>query len=339
MKDSKVYIIAEVAQAHDGSLGILHSYIDAVADTGADAIKFQMHIADAESSPFEPFRVAFSYQDHTRYDYWKRMEFTQEQWVGIKKHCEEVGLEFLVSPFSVAAVRMLESLGVKRYKIGSGEVRNYLMLEHIALTGKDILISTGMSGFTEIEQALAFLDECKASQERVIFQCTTAYPTPPEQIGLNVLPELQNRFNLPIGLSDHSGTIFAPLAAVTLGAKYLECHVVFDKRMFGPDSPASLTFAEFKQMVEGVRFLERAHANPVNKEDIQGFEVLKRMFGKSLAVSRTLKMGETLVLNDLESKKPADRGIPAELFRQVINKRLKHSIDAGDFLQWGDLSE
>ena len=118
------YIIAEIAQAHDGSLGILHSYIDALASTGVDAVKFQMHIAEAESSLQEPFRVNFSYEDKTRLEYWKRTSFTLQQWKDIKKHCDEVGLEFICSPFSNLAIDWLEELNVKCYKIGSGEVNN-----------------------------------------------------------------------------------------------------------------------------------------------------------------------------------------------------------------------
>ena len=113
--DLKVFIIAEVAQAHEGSLGILHSYIAALAKTGIDAIKFQTHIAEAESSEYEHFRIEFSYEDATRYDYWKRMEFTLEQWKGIKQHCDEVGLEFISSPFSNMAVDWLEEIGVQKY--------------------------------------------------------------------------------------------------------------------------------------------------------------------------------------------------------------------------------
>ena len=119
-------IIAEIAQAHDGSLGMAHAYIDAVAKTGCNAIKFQTHIADAESSIHEPFRVKFSKQDATRMDYWKRMEFSLAQWKEIKAHCDALGLEFMSSPFSNAAVDLLEVVGVKRYKIGSGEVNNFV---------------------------------------------------------------------------------------------------------------------------------------------------------------------------------------------------------------------
>jgi len=182
MKHS-TFIIAEIGQAHDGSLGILHSYIDALATTGVDAIKFQTHIAEAESSAAEPFRVNFSYEDATRYDYWQRMSFTLEQWKGIKAHCDEVGLEFMSSPFSQAAVDLLETVGVQRYKIGSGEVNNFLMLEKIANTGKPIILSSGMSSFEEIAAAVDFLEPY--GNELSILQCTTSYPTPPERIGLN----------------------------------------------------------------------------------------------------------------------------------------------------------
>ncbi|WP_311196036.1 N-acetylneuraminate synthase family protein [Antarcticibacterium sp. 1MA-6-2] len=127
-----MFIIAEIAQAHDGFLGIAHSYIDALSKTGVDAVKFQVHIAEAESSIHEPFRVKFSTQDKSRFDYWKRMEFSVEQWQELRTHCDEAGVEFMASPFSNAAVDLLEKLEVKRYKIGSGEVNNFLMLEKIA---------------------------------------------------------------------------------------------------------------------------------------------------------------------------------------------------------------
>ena len=153
----KIFIIAEIAQAHNGSLAAAHRYIDALAKTGIDAIKFQTHIAEAESSIYEPFRIKFSNQDKTRFDYWKRMEFSLEQWKDLKQHCDDVGLEFMSSPFSNAAVDLLEQVGVKTYKIGSGEVSNFLLLEKIAQTGKPIILSSGMSSFEELDKTVAFL--------------------------------------------------------------------------------------------------------------------------------------------------------------------------------------
>jgi N-acetylneuraminate synthase len=299
----KTFIIAEIGQAHEGSLGILHSYIDALAETGVDAIKFQTHIAEAESSEYEPFRVNFSYEDDTRYDYWKRMEFTFEQWEGIKKHCDEVGLEFISSPFSNMAVEWLEKIGVQKYKIGSGEVSNYLMLKKIAKTGKPIILSSGMSSYVELDDTINFLQNY--DNEISILQCTTKYPTSAEDIGLNVITELRNRYDIPVGLSDHSSTIYPSLSAVSLGAELLEFHVIFDKKMFGPDSKSSLTIDEVKQLVEGVRFIEKSMENKIDKTDNSKFKELKNIFEKSLAVNKDMKAGETITFDDLEAKKPS----------------------------------
>ena len=136
---NSVYIIAEISQNHDGSLGQAHAFIDAVAGTGVDAIKFQTHIAEAESTPEEPFRVKFSYEDKTRYDYWKRMEFTPAQWERLQGHAQEAGLDFLSSVFSVEAFEMLESIGMPAWKLGSGEVYNKYLVEKMVKTGKPIL--------------------------------------------------------------------------------------------------------------------------------------------------------------------------------------------------------
>ena len=147
-------IIAEVAQAHDGSLGTAHAYIDAAARAGADAVKFQTHIAAAESSPAEPWRVKFSLQDATRYDYWRRMEFTEEQWAGLRMHADETGLIFLSSPFSVEAAEMLLRVGMRAWKIASGEVNNVPLFECITATRLPVLLSTGMSRLAEIDRAV-----------------------------------------------------------------------------------------------------------------------------------------------------------------------------------------
>jgi len=333
--DRQIFLIAEIGQAHEGSLGIAHSYIDALAETGVNAIKFQTHIAHAESSIHEPFRVKFSYEDDTRYDYWKRMEFTLEQWAGLKRHCDDIGLEFISSPFSNAAVDLLEKIGVQRYKIGSGEVSNFLMLDKIARTKKPILISSGMSDWMELDETIKYLKPF--GNHLTLLQCTTAYPTQPEQWGLNVIPELKSRYNLPVGFSDHSGDIFACLAATAMGAEVLEFHAVFDKRMFGPDAPASLTIDQIKQLVQGVRQLEMALATPTDKGDNSQYDVLKQIFEKSLAVNKDLPAGHSITVNDLEAKKPKGHGIPASQFREILGNKLARSLTRYDFLRDEDL--
>ncbi|MEP6617179.1 MAG: N-acetylneuraminate synthase family protein [Ginsengibacter sp.] len=333
--NNKPIIIGEIAQAHDGSLGIAHSYIDALASAGVDVIKFQTHIAEAESSIHEPFRVKFSYEDESRFDYWKRMEFTKEQWVGLKTHCEQKGVEFLASPFSCAAVDLLESLEVKKYKIGSGEVSNWLMLEKIARTGKELILSSGMSSLTELDATINFLKPF--NNHLSILQCTTAYPTIAGQWGLNVIPLLKQRYALPVGFSDHSGNIFACIAAAALGAEILEFHAVYDKEMFGPDARASLTISQVKQLVVGVKEISTDLNAHINKESSDNFAELKKIFEKSLAVNRPLEAGHIISIEDLEAKKPAGYGIPAKDFLQTIGKRLLKNKSAWDFLEQADV--
>ncbi len=328
-------VIAEIAQAHDGSLGILHSYIDALASTGVNAIKFQTHIAEAESSSYEPFRVNFSYEDSTRYDYWKRMEFTAEQWKGIKKHCDEVGLEFMSSPFSNAAVDLLENIGVKRYKIGSGEVNNNLLLNRIIQTGKPVILSSGMSSLFELDKTVEFLKSFGVDLS--VLQCTTSYPTPPEKVGLNVIHELKNRYGVKVGLSDHSGTIYPCIGAAAMGAEVFEFHVAFSRRMFGPDSSSSLEIDEVKQLVEGIRFIEKVNQNPINKFNNEEYRPLKSIFEKSLSINKPLRAGHIISQSDLEAKKPKGYGIDASQFQEVIGKELVKDKDKWSFLNLEDI--
>lgn len=333
--NKKPYLIAEIAQAHEGSLGILHSYIDAVAKTGVQAIKFQMHIAEAESSIYEPFRVKFSKEDDTRFDYWKRMEFSLEQWKEIKKHCDDVGLDFICSPFSNLAVDWLEEIGVHTYKIGSGEVNNLLLLEKICATRKPIIISSGMSSFDELDKTVDFLKN--KSVDFSILQCTTAYPTKPKQFGLNVIKELKERYKVSIGFSDHSAKVATGVAAVALGAEILEFHVVFHREIFGPDAIASLTIEETKQLVESVNVIQSAIDNPIDKNNNNQFDELKSIFEKSLAINKNLPENHIITFDDLESKKPKGYGISATDFQKVIGKKLNKEKSKWDFLTEEDI--
>ena len=329
------FIIAEIGQAHDGSLGMAHAYIDAVAKSGCSAIKFQTHIAEAESSIHEPFRVKFSKQDATRIDYWKRMEFTLAQWKGLKEHCDEKGIEFMSSPFSNAAVDLLEEVVMKRYKVGSGEVNNFVLLEKIAQTKKPVIISSGMSSFDELDKTIIFLKNRNVAYS--ILQCTTAYPTTPEQYGLNVIQELKNRYNVPVGFSDHSSSIETCIAATALGAEILEFHVVFDKEMFGPDAKSSLTFKETTQLVKAVHNIQLALNHPVDKKNNTQFVELKQIFEKSLAVNKNLKAGHVLTFSDLETKKPKGYGILASEYEKVIGQKLSKDLNKWSFLNNEDL--
>jgi N,N'-diacetyllegionaminate synthase len=333
--DRRCLVVAEVAQAHDGSLGMAHAFIDAIGDAGADAVKFQTHIAAAESTSREPWRIKFSLQDATRYDYWKRMEFTEEQWHGLKTHATERELLFLSSPFSLEAVDLLTRVGVAAWKIASGETSNTPLFDKIVATGLPIFLSTGMSPLDEIDRAVATV---KAhGSPLTVMQCTSMYPCPPEKIGLNLISFFRNRYGCPVGLSDHSGKIYPGLAAVTLGVEVLEVHVTLSREMFGPDVPVSLTTAELHQLVEGVRYLEKVIGNPVDKDAFADEAApLRSMFTQSVVARLDLPAGAVLKAQHLTTKKPGT-GVPAARLSELIGARLKHALKADELVLESDL--
>lgn len=334
-EEGKTVVVGEVAQAHDGSLGTAHAFIDAIAAAGADAVKFQTHIAAAESTPSEPWRVRFSRQDDTRYDYWKRMEFTEEQWVGLRQHAQERGLLFLSSPFSMEAVDLLIRVGVSAWKVASGEMNNREMLRRMAVSGVPVILSSGMSPLAEVDAAV---EEMRANSATfAVLQCTSAYPCPAEKVGLNALEILRSRYSCPIGLSDHSGTIYAGLAAAALGANLIEVHVTLSREMFGPDVPVSVTTDELRQLVEGVRFIEKMRANPVDKDAVaRELAPMRALFTKSVVTRVALPAGTVLESTHLAVKKPGI-GIPGSQLEKVVGCRLLSDLPVDHVLHEQEL--
>lgn len=335
LRSGRCFIIGEVALTHDGSLGLAHAFVDAIANAGADAVKFQTHIAAAESTPSEPFRVKFSRQDQTRYDYWKRMEFTEEEWRGLAEHARERGMLFLSSPFSIQAVELLDRLGMPLWKIASGETSNAMLLERILDTGGPVLLSTGMSPIEEIDAAVA---RVRARQVDVgIFQCTTAYPCPPEKIGLNLIPLYRERYGCWVGLSDHSATIYPGLAAATMGIDMLEVHVALSREMFGPDVVASVTTQELRQLVDGIRFIERMKAHPLDKDaSAKETAPLRKLFTRSLVASADLPAGTVIAREHVAIKKPGT-GLAPDRLDEIIGRRLKRPVVADQVLAADDI--
>ena len=323
-------VIGEIAQAHDGSLGFAHAYIDAVADAGAGAVKFQTHIAGAESTPQEQWRVKFSTQDESRYAYWKRMEFTEPQWLELKNHADSRGLLFFSSPFSLEAVELLLRIGVKAWKIASGEVGRTATFERMASSGFPMYCSTGMSPLTEIDGAVEMIRS--RGIPFVLFQCTTAYPCPPEKIGLNLIPVFRERYRCAVGLSDHSGTVFPSLAAATIGVSAIEVHVTMSREMFGPDVPASVTTGELREIVNGVRFIEAMKSHPVDKDSMAAeLAGVRALFTRSIVARVDLPAGTVLTADHLAFRKPGT-GIPEQNVQRVINRKLKHPVAANTLI-------
>ncbi len=317
----RVLVIGEVALTHDGSQGQAHAFVDA--------------IASAESTPAEPFRVKFSRQDATRYDYWRRMEFSEAQWQGLAEHCRERNVLFVSSPFSLEAVDLLERIGQPIWKIASGETSNARLLDRVLDTGAPVLLSTGMSPIAEIDAAVARVRSRGAAVG--VFQCTTAYPCPAEQVGLNLIPYYRERYGCWVGLSDHSATIYPGLAGAAVGMDMLELHVTLSREMFGPDVIASVTTAELRQLVDGIRFIERMRANPVDKDrSAAATAPLRRLFTRSLVARGPLPAGTRLTADHLVVKKPGT-GLAPERLADVIGRPLARAVEADQVLVAEDI--
>lgn len=329
------FIIAEVAQAHDGSLGFAHSYIDVAAEAGVDAVKFQTHIAEAESTIDETFRVNFSIQDATRYDYWKRMEFSFPQWQELSLHAEKKGLVFLSSCFSVQAVEWMRKLSIPAWKIGSGEIGTPDLFEAITQGTEPILLSTGLSDFDNIADALGKIR--KHANPVGLFQCTTAYPNALSTVGLNVIDEIAEKFKVPAGLSDHSGSIWPGIAAMARGAAMIEIHIALHENQFGPDTRASLVPSELRKLVEARDAIDEMLRNSVDKSQMTNDQrEMRQLFGKSLALRQPLTAGTVLQEHHLTWKKPGT-GLGKEEYSKLVGNRLKQNVSANRLLRLDDL--
>ena len=331
----KPYIIIEMAQSHDGSIGMLHSMIDEISKLGVDAIKFQIHFSSEESSNQDKFRVKLNNSDKSRFDYWKRIEFSPEEWVQIINHCKKKKIDFLFSVFSNKAVDLANKLGTKAWKIASGELQSKFLINHIlSISKKPILVSTGLSKWSEIHEIFNYL---KKKRKIALFQCTSEYPTKTKNVGLNVIKELQNEFSCPVGLSDHTGEIYAPIAGIASGIDFLELHFTFSKRMFGPDSSSSLESSQISQIVKFRDKFNEMLDNPVNKNTIaKKLTKNRRFFGRSLALKHDKEKGYVIKRNDLTLKKPAT-GIDSSKIKLFIGKKLKIKKSAKDLLRLSDI--
>ena len=237
-------LIAEVGLAHDGSLGNALGLAKAAIKNGADIIKFQVHFPDEESSHLEQFRTSFSLQDSTRWNYWERTAFSFKQWKLLKSEIENLGGIFSASVFSSFALKMMRELDTNILKLGSGDLGNEELLECLEDYEGTLILSSGMATFAEISEAAKWLNESKCDENSAILQCTSKYPTKLEEVGLNVMSRIIKEFEVKSGLSDHSEGINASIAAITLGASYIEKHVVYSKEMFGPDVSSSIEFRD-----------------------------------------------------------------------------------------------
>jgi N,N'-diacetyllegionaminate synthase len=324
-----VFVIAEAGMNHDGSLGNAIRLAEVAAECGADAVKFQLHDPAAETTRDAPSPPYFTHE--SRWEYFERTAFTDEQWRALKQACDRAGIEFLCAPFSLEALKRLEALGVARYKIGSGEVTNLELVRAAAATGKPVLLSSGMSSWAELDEAVA-----AAGEHVTVLQCTSSYPTPPERVGLNLLAELRGRYGKPVGLSDHTIGPYAAFAAVGLGATTVEKHFTLSKEMYGPDAALALEPHEFEELVDGIREIEAMLAAPVDKDNLEPFAEMKQVFEKSVVSTREIPAGAVISSEMVAAKKPGT-GIPARRLPEVVGRRARTDIAADAVITEGDI--
>jgi N,N'-diacetyllegionaminate synthase len=330
---SQNLLIAEIGSVHDGSFGNAGKAIEAAAAAGADVVKFQTHIAEAEtlaSAPNPPY-----FQAESRMDYFRRTGFTAAQWKKLAEQAAAANVLFLSSPFSLEAVDLLEEVGVGAYKIPSGEVSNLPLLERVAQTRKPVLLSSGMSNWAELDAAVAAL---AGSGPLTVMQCSSAYPCPPEQVGLNVLAEMRTRWpNATIGFSDHTLGVAAPIAAAALGARVIEKHFTFSKLMYGSDAKHSMEPPEFAQLARALRETWAILAAPVDKGDATPYAHMKQTFEKSVVTAVAVPAGTVLERAHLAFKKPGT-GISAARWQSVVGKKVRGPLPAEHLLREEDLA-
>lgn len=333
MTSKRIFIIAEFGMLHEGSFGNACKMAEVAKACGADAVKFQTHIAEAETlsnAPVPPF-----FKGEPRFEYFKRTAFTPEQWKVLKSHCDGIGIEFMSSPFSIEAVDLLEKVGMARYKIPSGEVTNIPFLERVAETKKPVLLSSGMSNWEELDAAVAVFK--KAKNPLTVLQCTSLYPTPPKRIGLNAMLEMKERYApCMVGLSDQSLTNYAGYAAAALGASVIEKHVALSRHCYGSDAKHSIEPEAFADFVKGIREIEIMLANPVDKNDLKDFREMKKVFEKSIVSLRKITAGTVITEALIGIKKPGT-GISPKRFRGLLGRRAKRDIEAGQILLEADV--
>lgn len=335
----KTLIIAEVGLSHGGSLKIAKKLVKQVSEAGADYIKFQTHIAKAESTLNEEFRKGHKFNFKSRFDYWKHHEFSAKQWISLSNYCVKNKIGFMSSPFSVQSIDILKKTNQKFWKIGSGEFYSYELIKKIIKLKKPLIISTGLSNYDEIKKMVKFLR--KNNCLFYLLQCTTKYPADLKEVGLNVVKEMKKKFKCSIGLSDHSGTIFPALYGISNDdIEIIEVHVSNNKKnKNNPDNTSSITIDDLKLLCKYNKSLKIMKDNQVNKNLMaEKLMATKKLFTKSISPSRNLKKGTRININDICLKKPGT-GIELKHISKIIGKILKRNVEEKKLLKWSDFEK
>jgi N,N'-diacetyllegionaminate synthase len=329
-----VYIIAEAGVNHNGSLELAYELIDIAVEAKADAIKFQtfnsekLALGTAEKAEYQKETTG---EKESQLDMLKKLELSYDEFGLISKRCDEMGIEFISTPFDLDSVDFLDELGVTTFKVGSGDLTNFLLLKKIAEKNKKIILSTGMSSMDEVKKSVNFIKK-HSSNELVVLHCVSCYPTNKEDLNLNCIKTLKNELNIPIGFSDHTKDEIASLYSVCVGATYIEKHFTINKNMEGPDHRASLNPEELNNFVEKIRECEIILGNG-NKNCTKNEEKNKKVVRRSLFFSKDLKKGDIITENDLIALRPYN-GICVSKFGEILGKELIQDVKMNSYVKY-----
>lgn len=338
----QVVIIAEAGVNHNGDLQKAIELVDIAAYAGANYVKFQSFKAEklvnifAQKADYQKNNMRD--KDDTQFGMLKKLEMGDDWYPVLIKRCKEKGIHFLSTGFDLDSIDFLDELNIPFYKIPSGEITNKPYLQHIALKGKDIILSTGMANLQEVKDAIEVIEDSGISRDHIIvLHCNTEYPTPMDDVNLLAMHQIANELQVKVGYSDHTLGIEVPVAAVALGAVVIEKHFTIDRKLEGPDHAASLEPAELKAMVSAIRNIELALSGSGIKEpsksEIKNISIAR----KSLHAKHDLKMGNIITKDDLIALRP-DHGISPMKIDAVLGKTLAQDIKAGSSLQWNQLA-
>lgn len=327
--NNSVYIIAEGCDNHMGNLDAAKEMCLKSKLAGADCIKFQHHLPDEEMLKDVPMSSNF---DIPLYDFLKKYALTLDNHVELMDFCDDIGIQYLCTPFSLKAAYELDEIGVEAFKIGSGEMTDIPSLIKIAELGKPMIISTGMSSLDEIKRTY---DAVLPINKKLAFtNCLSEYPPKYEDLNLNVIGKMKEMFpEAVIGHSDHTPDLYTSFAAVALGANIIEKHVILDKRTPGPDQSVSIDFSDLYDLSDGIRKVEVSLGNTKKVHDNE--KSIREWAFRSIVSLCKIKKGETITAEMIWSKRPGT-GIPSHKMDEVIGKVAKYDIDENVLLKWDD---
>ena len=334
-----VFVVAEAGVNHNGDVGLALALVDAAAECGADAVKFQTFRTDAlvsRAAPKAGYQAETTGAGESQRDMLARLELSLEDFARVQERCAKRGVVFFSAPFDEASADALERLGVPLFKVPSGEITNAPYLAHVAAKRRPMIVSTGMSTLAEVAEAVAAI-RAAGDPPVALLHCVSAYPAPPAEMNLRAMDTLRERFGVPVGLSDHTLGLAVALAAVARGAAIVEKHLTLDKAMPGPDHRASLDPGEMAALVRGIRTVESALGDGDKRPTPSELDT-RRVARKSLVAARALRAGERLTADAVAVKRPGTGIPPAELGR-AVGRRLRRDVAADEVLEWTALEE